>query len=162
MNKAKALDLMNSQFKNFKYIYKKELLKIDLWHFTFNMDLGLPKIQMTLEFSEKYLDILAFPHPVIVNDENFGGLFRIINYINWNIKGIGRFYIDDNKDIAYSLRIKYEMLEKMPKLSLQEIEFAIDLYSDILKILFDISNNKMSYEDGKKEIDFMWNGVYCE
>lgn len=85
-----------------------------------------------------------------------------INYINWNTKGIGRFYIDDNKDIAYSLRIKYEMIEKMPKLSLQEIEFAIDLYSDILKIIFDISNNKMGYKDGKKEIDFMWNKVYFE
>lgn len=60
MSKFKVLDLMKKQLKDFKYIYKKEVLRIDLWHFTFNMDLGLPKIQMTFEFSEKYLDVLVF------------------------------------------------------------------------------------------------------
>lgn len=162
MNKLKALDLMKNLLKNFKYIYKIEIIQIDIWHFTFNMDVGLPDIQMTLTFRENYIDILAFPHPVIVNNDNFDKLIRIINYVNWNAKGIGRLYIDDNKDITYSLRMKYEMLEKMPNLCLNEIEFAIDIYSDILKIVFNISNNEMSYEAGKKEIDLMWNEVCCQ
>jgi len=157
MNKIKALRLMQNKIKDLKYIYKKGILKMDLWHLTFEMDLGLPEIQMSIEFTDHYLDILAFPHPVIVNDKNFDSLVKIINYINWDVKGVGRFYVDDNKDIAYSLRIKYEMLDKLTVFSLKEIEFAIDLYSDVLKILFDISTNKMSYEEGKKEIRLMWN-----
>lgn len=109
-------------------IYKKELLKPDLWHFTFQMDAGLPEIQMTLEFTDDHLDILAFPHPIIVNDDNFYDLLRIVNNINWNLKSLGRLYIDDYNDLVYSLRLKYSSLEKMGELLLKEIEFAIEKY----------------------------------
>ena len=162
MNKVKALRLMQNQLKDLKYIYKKEILAMDLWHFVFEMDLGLPEIQMSIEFTDNYVDILVFPHPVIVTGENFDSLVRVINYINWNIKGIGRLYVDDHNDIAYSIRIKYEMLEKLTDLSLREIELAIDIYSDVLKILFDISTNKMDYEAGKEEIRLMWNEAKYE
>lgn len=152
---------IKEEIKNFKYIIdKKEFIKIDLWHFTFQIDAGLPEIQMTIDFHEEFLDLLAFPHPIIVNENNFYNLLRIINTINWNWKAGGKLYIDDYRDLAYSLRVKYDFLEKMPELALKEIEFAIDIYSDLLKIIFDISQGNMTYEDGKKEIDLIWEKRY--
>ena len=158
--KAKAMRQVKKYMQNFKYIYKKELLKIDLWHFTFQMDAGLPEIQMTIKFDEGFLDVLAFPHPIIVNENNFYNLLRTINNINWNLKSLGRLYIDDYNDLAYSLRIKYNFLEKTGEILLEEIEFAIDIYSDLLKIIFDVSQGKMSYEVAKNEIDLIWKKRY--
>jgi|SRR5690554_1149861 len=158
--KAKAMRQVKKYMQNFKYIYKKELLKIDLWHFTFQMDAGLPEIQMTIKFDEGFLDVLAFPHPIIVNENNFYNLLRTINNINWNLKSLGRLYIDDYNDLAYSLRIKYNFLEKTGEILLEEIEFAIDIYSDLLKIIFDVSQDKISYEAAKNEIDLIWGKRY--
>ncbi len=159
MNKNKAMKEIKRHIQSFKYIHKKEFLKIDLWHLTFQMDIGLPEIQMTIKFNESFLDVLVFPHPIIVNDNNFYDLLRIINYINWNLKGLGRLYIDDYRDLAYSLRIKYSFFKKMVEFSLGEIEFAIDIYSDLLKTIFDISKGEMSYDDGKRQIDLIWKRV---
>ncbi|HCW04527.1 MAG TPA: hypothetical protein DGK91_08365 [Clostridium sp.] len=111
---------------------------------------------MTIKFNESFLDVLVFPHPIIVNDNNFYDLLRIINYINWNLKGLGRLYIDDYRDLAYSLRIKYDFLEKMPEFTLGELEFAIDIYSDLFKTIFDISEGEISYDDGKRQIELIW------
>lgn len=158
--KAKAMRQVKKYMQNFKYIYKKELLEIDLWHFTFQMDAGLPEIQMTIEFDEGFLDVLAFPHPIIANDNNLYNLLRTINNINWNLKSLGRLYIDDYSDLAYSLRIKYNVLEKIGERLLEEVEFSIDIYYDLLKIIFDVSQDKISYEAAKNEIDLIWRKRY--
>lgn len=47
----------------------------------------------------------------------------------------------------------------MVEFSLGEIEFAIDIYSDLLKTIFDISKGEMSYDDGKRQIDLIWKRV---
>ena len=154
--KAKVIREVKKYMKDFKYLYKKELLEIDLWHYTFQMDSGLPEIQMTIHFDIGFLDVLAFVHPIIVEDKNFYELLRTINNINWNLKSLGRLYIDDYYDLAYSARIRYDLLDQMPELVLREIEFPIDMYSDLLKMIFDVSKGRVSYEVAKNEIDLIW------
>ena len=107
---------IDARLRDFKYIYKKNILNINFWHCTFDMGSGLPEIQMSIQFCDTYVDILSFPHPVIVNESNYDNLLNTINYINWSIKINGRFYIDHYNDIAYSLRLKYETMERMPEM----------------------------------------------
>lgn len=84
-------------------------------------------------------------------------MLKIVNHINWNVKGIGRFYLDDYGDLAYSIRIQYEVLENITNFATTEIELAIDLYSDLLKIIYDVSSHKTDFKEGRRGIDLMWN-----
>ena len=157
MNKTKAMIEMKELMGKNKYIYKfTDHLSIDSWHYTFDMGPGLPETQMSLTFLDYFLDVLAFPHPVIVNEDNFINLLQAINYINNNVKGLGHFYIDEYHNIAYCLRLKYDLIEGMPAECLREIELAVDIYVDILKILFDVSRNVLAYEQCRAEIDLIW------
>lgn len=156
MNKLKAMKLIDDIFNDFKYIYTHKInLEITAKHFTFSMGY-LPEIQLTIHFRDEYLDVLAFPHPVIVNENNINEMILTINYINSIVKSLGHFYVDDNNDIAYTLRLNYDLLEKLPKYCLEEIETSIDFYCDILETLYRVSNGNLTYFESKEIINNIW------
>lgn len=102
MTKIEAINFIENQLKqDFKYLCK---ININTIHLSFTMDSNTHSLQMSLAFQKKWVDILCFISPTILTcNNNFWETLQTVNYINWNIKSWGRFYIDDFGDIAYSL-----------------------------------------------------------
>lgn len=158
MKNYQAMRQMNRMFKNFKYLYKRQDIDILEWHFTFFMDSKNHNLQMTLVFNEKWCDVLCFISPTIQIplEKNYWETLKILNYINYYIKSWGRFYIDPYGDLAYSLRLDYNVLEKIPDECIQEIECAVDYYSDLFVLLLKTGQGKTLFDDTKQFIDDMW------
>ena len=157
-----AMNFVENLLKNdFKYLYKKRKPNINTLHLIFVMDSKTHNLQMCLEFRDKWIDILSFISPTILNHDNDSYLetLKTINYINWNVKSWGRFYIDDFGDIAYSLRINYDILNSIPQESIKEIEATVDYYSDLFIPLLDVSQGKKSFDETKLFINDMWGGI---
>ncbi len=158
MNKLKAMRFLEDLLKHdFKYIFNKQNLSIGKWHLTFKMDRKAHELQMTLDFNNTYVDVLCFPHPKILKDENYIAALKTVNYINWIVKANGRFYIDDYSDIAYSLRLDYKILETMPHESVKEIQCAIEFYIDLFQILLQVCQGTATYEESREYVDSVWN-----
>jgi len=83
-------------------------------------------------------------------------LSKTINTINWYIKANGRFYIDDYNDIAYSLRLGYELLEVMPDKFLCELEAAIQYYEDLFELIIAVCAGKKTYFECRDFISMRW------
>lgn len=148
--------------KDFKYLYRLKELDKNTIHLSFIMDSKCYNLQMTIKFEENWVDILCFISPTILTkkyNDNYWEALQTINYINWNIKSWGRFYIDSYGDIAYSLRLNYDVIEKMPDESTKEIETAIDYYSDLFVPLLNVCQGKAKFDDIKQFIDDMWGGL---
>lgn len=161
MNKASAMKVVDVILKNeFKYLNIRQNISIDVLHLTFKMDSGTHNLQMTFRFDESYVDILCFVSPRMLtqDDEHYFEALRSINYINLHVKAWGRYYIDNYYDIAYSLRLDYNVLEIMPHECVKEIECAVDYYADLFILLINVCQGKISYEDTKEYIDAMWRG----
>lgn len=163
MGKNQAMKQINHMFKkDFKYLYKRQNIDINTWHFSFLMDSKTHNLQMNFTFCEKWCDILCFISPTILtpsSNENYWEALQTVNYINWHIKSWGRFYIDSFGDLAYSLRIDYNILERMPHECIKEIECAIDYYADLFIPLLNICQGKTSFDNTKLFIDNLWGGI---
>ena len=100
--------------KNYSYSHMQHLntggkvmdyQKLNMVHYTFDAEGPLNQIQVTFEFKEKFFDMLAFPHPVVLKEECVNEMVKLINYVNSIIK-VGRLYVDtDYLDIAFSTRV---------------------------------------------------------
>lgn len=159
MDKNKAMKEMGTLFENdFQYLYKKQHTGIHSWNYAFMMDSKSHMLQMSLQFMEEWCDVLCFisPSPLLVNSEYYRNALEAVNYVNWHIKAWGRFYIDSYGDLAYSLRIKYKVLEKMPHESIKEIECAVDYYADLFVPLLNICQGKTTLDETKQFIDDIW------
>ena len=164
MGGVRAMKLIEQMLKkDFKYLYKKENIDINTWHFIFHMDSKTHALQMSFDFCEQWVDILCFISPTILlldSNENYWEALQTVNYINWNIKSWGRFYIEDSfRDLAYSLRIDYNVLERMPHECIKEIECAIDYYADLFIPLLNVCQGKTSFDNTKLFINDMWGGI---
>lgn len=163
MGKIMAIKQVENILKrDFKYLYKKQRLDHETIHLTFTMDSKTHDLQTTFKFSERWCDVLCFISPTIFalnSHDSYWEVLQVVNYINWNIKSWGRFYIDSYGDMAYSLRLNYHVIEKMPHESAKEIEAAIDYYSDLFVPLLNVCQGKDSFEDTKQFINDMWGGV---
>lgn len=69
---------------------------------------------------------------------------------------MGRFYVDAYGDLAYSLRISYDFLEKEPNLAIRNIEEAIGFYSDLLIPFLDVYLGKKIFNEAKQFINDIW------
>lgn len=159
MNRAKAMIVVESMLKkNFSYIHKRKRVSISEINLSFQMDYKKYGIQSSIKFEEKWIDILTFISPtvLIVGSDSYWQALQTVNFINWHTKTTGRFYIDTYGDLAYSLRIQYDSLEKDPNIALKEIEAAIDLYVDLFNPIMDVCLGKVSYEDVLKHIDSIY------
>ncbi|MEK6453327.1 hypothetical protein [Caldifermentibacillus hisashii] len=163
MDKITAIRKVETVLKrDFKYLCKKRRLDAETIHLTFSMDSKTHDLQTTFKFSERWCDMLCFISPTILTkkyNDNYWEALQTINYINWNTKSWGRFYIDSYGDIAYSLRLNYYVIEKMPHESTKEIEVAIDYYADLFVPLLNVCQGKAKFDDIKQFIDDMWGGL---
>lgn len=159
MTRARAMQAVtNILQQDFKYLYEKENTDIHTVHLTFQMDSRSHCLQMSFDFQERWCDILCFISPTVltVGSENYWEALKTVNFINWNIKSWGRFYVDDFGDIAYSLRIYYDALEKTPQMCAKEIECAVDFWSDLFIPLLNVCQGKASFAETKRFIEAMW------
>ena len=147
--------------KDFKYLYRRQRIDINTLHLTFQMDSNSHGLQMAFTFQEMWCDILCFISPTTPTpcSNYYWKALQVVNYINWSIKSWGRYYIDIYGDLAYSLRLDYDVLEKMPYECAKEIECAIDYYADLFVPLLNICQGKTSFNDTKQFIDDMWGGI---
>ena len=147
--------------KDFKYLYNRQNIDIHAFRLTFIMDSKSNNLQMTFNFREKCCDILCFISPTVLspNSDNYRNALQVVNYINWYIKSWGRYYIDTNGDLAYSLRLDYDVLEKMPNKCAREIECVINYYADLFIPLLNICQGKSTFENAKEFIDNMWEKI---
>lgn len=142
----------------FKYIFVENAIDLNTIHLTFQMDSKSHNLQMTLRFTDKYCDILCFISPRVLSEkyESYFDVIKTINTINCYIKSAGRFYVDDYNDIAYSLRIGYDVLETMPNMFLAELETLIQYYEDLFILILDVSSGKKTYCECKEFINEIW------
>ena len=163
MNKVSAMQAIDRILKeDFKYLYIRDRIDINTLHLTFQMDSKSHSLQMALTFREMWCDILCFISPTILTfcGDNYWEALQVVNYINWSVKLWGRYYIDTHGDLAYSLRLDYDVLEKIPYECTKEIECAIDYYADLFVPLLNVCQGKTSFNDTKQFIDYMWGGIH--
>ena len=144
--------------KDFKYLYKKEQTNLTELHYTFKMNSDLYELQAGIQFENSYADILVFISPtvLVVDSPEYYEAIKACNYINWWTKAFGRFYVDTYGDLAYSLRLKYDFIEKNPEITIEELDVAIDYYADLFVPLLDVCLGKKNAKDIEKYVDTIW------
>ena len=146
--------------KNFKYLYTPARTKINEIHLCFEMDSRKYELQTSMVFEGKWVDILTFisPTAVKVDSGEYMEALKTVNYINWVSKSTtGRMFLDDYGDIAYSLRFKYDWLDKYSEIVIREYESSIQYYEDLFTLLLEIAEGKKDYNEAKSFIEMMWN-----
>lgn len=159
MEKIKMMKKVDSLMKkDFKYLYKKEQANLTELHYTFKMDSLTHELQAGIQFEDTFADVLAFISPtvLVVDSPEYLETIKACNFINWWTKSFGRFYVDTYGDVAYSLRLKYDFIEREPDLAIKEIEAAIDYYADLFVPLLEVCLGKKKAKDIEKYIDMIW------
>jgi|LSQX01.2.fsa_nt_gb hypothetical protein len=176
MTKLEAMGLVRNLVDQQKYMYTHicyikgddsravpiDISKIDTIHLTFAVGDPIGEIQMSLQFDESYLDILAFPHPIIVDKTYALQIAKFLNFLNtYNKTWSGRFYLDEDfLDIAYSVRIPYYLLDAFPNESMVNgISIPIDLYLDIKYLLYKVSKGIIESEEAIEGMKGIWSWV---
>ncbi len=139
------------------YIFEEVWITPYKLHMTFKMDDPKYDLQMTLDFYNDFVDVLAFINPTVLTAENYEKALKTVNYINHYVKAEGRFYIDEYKDIVYSLRLPNSMIENTPVAAIHEIHGAIYYFEDVFHLLIAVATGKKSYDECHDFIDKMWN-----
>ncbi|QZO76334.1 hypothetical protein HIF96_08610 [Helcococcus kunzii] len=106
-------------------------------------------MQINFRFKDAYLDVLALisPTPLIFESKQYFEEIKFVNEINKYLRTIGRFYVDNNGDIAYSLRFKYDLYKEFDDLAANEIKIAVDFFSDLFYVILDVCFDIKSYEE---------------
>lgn len=136
-----------------------DISKVDVIHLTFDMGEPLKEIQVSLHFCEKYIDLLAFPHPIIVEKKYALPTIRFLNFLNTYIKSPnGRFYLDEEfLDVAFSARIPYYLVEAYPKESTVDIiSVAVDFFLDASYPLFNVSKGIIDVNQAIYNMEEIW------
>lgn len=122
------------------------------------MDSNTHMLQSNINFADNHLDVLTFISPTAlqIGSDPYWQALQTVNYVNWFTKSMGRFYIDSNANLAYSLRINYDFLDREPYMAIKEIEIAIDYYTDLFIPFLDVCLGKKTFKDTKQFIDEMW------
>lgn len=146
------------QYKYFDYYNDGpiDIKKANGLHYTFEIKKPMSEIQISVTFLDKYFDVLAFPHPVIVDKRFVLNVVRFLNYLNGYIKmGNGRFYLDEEfLDVAFSVRVPYYILEAFPAESVENsISGSIAFFIDFARPLYHVSKGSLSVEEACKYVD---------
>ena len=139
------------------YIFEEVWITPYKLHMTFKMDDNKYDLQMTIDFYNDFVDVLAFINPTVLTDDYYEETLKTVNYINNYVKADGRFYIDECKDIVYSLRLPNSMIENTPVAAIHEIHGAIYYFEDVFQLLIAVATGKKSYDECHDFIDKMWN-----
>lgn len=150
-----AQKLVEDKLNNIKYIFKKRPFDQFITHLIFKMSSN-EEIQANIQYHKEYCDILFFIHPIIITSQSFVPTLQIINIINNYVKSSGRFYIDQDFNVVYSMRSKYEVIDRMPDEFISEFAAAIAFFEDVFDILIDIGTGRQSVEFCADLIKRMW------
>lgn len=110
-------------------------------------------------FLQKYIDLLAFPHPIIVEKKYVLPTIRFLNFLNSYIKTRnGRFYLDEDfLDVAFSARIPYYLLESHPKESIEvSILGSVDFFLDAKYPIFKVSKGIINADEAIGSMKEIW------
>ena len=141
--------------EQFKYIYKRHTIDINTFQLIFQMDSRTHELRMNFCFQESWCDVVCFISPTSLTPgtNEYWEALQCVNYVNWNVKSWGRFYIDLYGDLAYSLRLDYSVLESMPREARTELETAVDYYADLFVPFLKVCQGKESFVQARKFID---------
>ena len=130
------------------YIFDEVWITPYKLHMTFKMDDNKYDLQITLDFYNDFVDVLAFINPTVLIDDYYEETLKTVNnHINHYVKAEGRFYIDEYKDIVYSLRLPNSMIENTPVAAIHEIHGAIYYFEDVFQLLIAVATGKKSYDE---------------
>lgn len=159
MEKIKMMKKVDSLIKtDFKYLYKKDQANLTELHYTFKMDSLTHELQASIQFEDSFADVLVFisPTSLVVDSPEYYEAIKSCNFINWWTKAFGRFYVDTYGDLAYSIRLSYDLINRVPDIAVKEIEVAIDYYADLFIPLLDVCLGKKVAKDIEKYVDVIW------
>ena len=159
MKRVEAMKAMESFLKqDIKYLYKEQRINLHQMHLSFQMDSNKYNLQANLDFREDWLDVLVFisPTALTIGSDSYWQALQTVNFVNWYTKGAGRFYIDSYGDLAYSIRLQYDFIEREQLMAFKEIEVAIDYYTDLFIPFLNVCIGKSTFEDVKEIIDVMY------
>lgn len=132
-----------------------------MWNISFAVGAPLGEIQITVEFNEDWIDILAFPHPRIIDEGHVLEMMRFVNCLNGYIKlqrTHGRFFVDENDlDVAYNARLSYEYLELMPQEAVSHgVLGFLGFVADAAVPLYQVGHGKMTAAEGCQYMVERW------
>lgn len=134
-------------------------LDADMWNLSFPVGAPLGEIQITVEFNEDWIDVLAFPHPCILNKDHVPEMLRFVNCLNGYIKlqrTNGRFYVD-GLDVAYNARLSYQYLELLPKEAVSRgVLGFLGFVADAAVPLYQVGQGEMTAAEGCQYMADRW------
>lgn len=133
----------------------------DEWNLSFPVGKPLREVQLTLNFQKNWVDILAFPHPRIIEEEHVLEMVRFVNCLNSYVKlqnTNGRFYIDETDlDVAYSSRLSYKYLELLPQEAVSHgVLGFLSFVADAAAPLYCVGQGEMTAEGGCRYVVELW------
>ena len=136
-------------------------LNADMWNLSFSVGAPLGEIQVTLAFHKEWVDVLAFPHPRIINEDSVLEMVRFVNCLNGYVKlqdTNGRFYIDESDlDMAYSSRLNYKYLELLPQEAVSHgVLGFLSFVADAAVPLYCVGQGDMTAEEGCRYMVELW------
>lgn len=159
-------NIMKHQKYKYDYIDDSSDLPIisilDTLQYTYCNIKYINELQVSISFAPNSLDVIIFPHPILIDKENVDFTILFINYINRFIK-LGRFYVDvDSLDVAWrSNNVSYEILEAFPKKIVEEnIINGITFWLDIAFPLSKLIKSEFDIKEACKYIDRLWGNEY--
>lgn len=172
MNKTQAKFVIYQELSrqigsNFSFMCLKDgnitapSVKADMWNLSFPIGAPLGEIQVTLAFHKEWIDVLAFPHPRIIDEGCVLEMIRFINSLNAYVKlqdTNGRFYVDEDAlDVVYSARLSYKYMELM---LLEAVRYGVlgllDFVADAAIPLNLIGQGAMTVEEGYQYMVELW------
>ena len=161
-------ELKNSRYRYSHFLFLRgedmsvcSIEESDTWSITLPVGEPLNEIQLTITFAESYLDVLAFPHPIILDREQVFEMERFINLLNGYVKlqnSNGRFYVDEVPlDIAYSARVSYQFLTAFPTESMENGMMGFwDIIADAAIPLYGVAKGEMDTEAACRYMVEIW------
>ena len=168
MNKKEAYNIVKSQLDLSDFVPARTIQEVvssnnrlfdDVYeiHNIYDLDIKGYSLQLSILFEEKWADSLVFISPTLPIGSQAGSLPLLLCQINWNIKADCRIYLDSNRDIAISSRIRYDFLEALPEKTFENtILESLQFYSDVYTPIYNYVSGIETFEEVSGYIENMW------
>jgi len=114
-------------------------------------------LQLNIQFEETWADSLVFVSPTLPIDERSKDLPLLLCQINCYIKANCRIYLDENRDIAISSRIKYDFLEVLPEKTFRyTVEASLNFYYNVITPIYDYITGSICFDEASDYISELW------
>lgn len=117
------------------------------------------ELQLQATFFDKKVEIMIFPHPIIIQ-KNIIPIIRFVNELNSYVNTYDLYgkiiVLSDSKDIAFATKLPYSYIENCSDYFFYAIKKPIQILTQVLPIVFDISTGRITYEKGFELLEKMW------